>query len=346
MLYVTTRSKRDAYTPHRVLSLTRGEDGGLYIPMRDPEFSDAQLNELCQKGFNHCVAQILNLQFNTKLTSWDVDFAVGRHPVRLKKLNQRVVMGELWHNTGWKFSGMVDSLMQCIRKDSTGAVSEDWAVIGVRIAVLFGIYTELNRAGLASTEQPFDVSVVSGDFSGAMSAWYARKWGLPIGNIVCCCNENNDIWNLFCHGQLRTDSVVKNTDTPDADVAIPESLERLICAVGGYEAVEDYLFCLRRGLTYYPEEYLLRKMRSGLHISVVSQPRIKQTIPNVYSGTGYVLSPYDALSFAGLLDYRSRTGASAYAVVLSEKAPGCDLRYVAEALKITTEELKVYFNKQ
>ena len=32
---------------------------------------------------------------------------VGRHPVRLKKLNQRIVMGELWHNTRWKFSGMV-----------------------------------------------------------------------------------------------------------------------------------------------------------------------------------------------------------------------------------------------
>ena len=106
------------------------------------------------------------------------------------------------------------------------------------------------------------------------------------------------------------------------------------------------MFCVRRGLDYYAEDYLLRRLRNGLHISVVSQPRIRQTIPNVYSGTGYVLSPYDALAFAGLLDYRSRTGANAYAVILSEKAPGCDLRYVADALKISTEELKAYFNKQ
>ena len=346
MLYVTTRSKRDADTPQRILTRARGEDGGLYIPMHEPSFNGDQLNAICRKGFNHCVAEILNLQFNTKLTSWDVDFAVGRHPVRLKKLNQRVIMGELWHNTKWKFSGMVDSLMQCVSREVSTPVPTDWAAMGVRIAVLFGIYTELNRAGLASMEQPFDVSVVSGDFSAAMSAWYARKWGLPIGNIVCSCNENNDIWNLFCHGQLKMDNVIKRTDTPDADVAIPESLERLICAVGGYEAVEDYLFCLRRGLAYYPEQYLLRMLRRGLHISVVSQPRIKQTIPNIYSGTGYVLSPYDALAFAGLLDYRSRTGANAYAVVLSEKAPGCDLQYVADALKISTEELKAYFNKQ
>ena len=346
MLYVTTRSKRDAYTPQRVLTRSRGEDGGLYIPMHMPAFSETQLDDFVSKGFNHCIAEILNLQFNTKLTSWDVDFAAGRHPVRLKKLNQRIVMGELWHNTDWKFSGMVAHLAQCIRKEQTNCVTEEWANIGVRIAVLFGIYGELKRAGLANTKQPFDVSIVSGDFSGAISAWYAREWGLPIGNIVCCCNENNDIWNLFCHGQMRTDGVVRKTETPDADVTLPESLERLICAVGGYEAVEDYLFCVRRGLTYYPEEHLLRKLRRGLHISVVSQPRIQQTIPNVYSGTGYVLSPYDALTFAGLLDYRSRTGANAYAVILSEKAPGCDLNYVADALKISASELKAYFNKQ
>ena len=346
MLYVTTRSNRDAYTPQRILTRTRGEDGGLYVAMHMPSFSGADLEALTQQGFNQCVAQLLNLQFNTKLTSWDVDFAVGRHPVRLKKLNQRVIMGELWHNTDWKFSGMTEHLVQRISKETGSHSMGDWTQIGVRIAVLFGIYGELNRVGLASVENPFDVSVVSGDFSGAMSAWYARQWGLPIGNIVCCCNENNDLWNLFCHGQMRTDAVAKKTELPDADVAIPESLERLIHAVGGQEAVEDYLFCFRRGMSYYVDHAFLQKLRSGLYIGVVSGPRIKATIPNVYSGTGYVLSPYDALAFAGLLDYRSRTGSNSYAVILSEKAPGCDLQYVAEALKITTSELKSYFDKQ
>lgn len=346
MLYVTTRSKRDAYTPHRILTRSRGEDGGLYIPMHMPAFSADELDALAQTGINHCVAELLNLQFNTKLTSWDVDFAVGRHPVRLKKLNQRVVMGELWHNTDWKFSGMVDQLMHLISKDPPVKTAGDWAQIGVRIAVLFGIYAQLHQAGLASLDQPFDVSVVCGDFSGVMSAWYARAWGLPIGNIICCCNENSDIWNLFCHGQIRTDAVAKKTDTPDADVAIPESLERLICAVAGTEAVEGYVHCLRRGLTYYADETLLQNLRNGVYIAVVSQPRIKATIPNVYSGTGYVLSPYDAISFAGLLDYRSRTGDNGFAVILSEKAPGCDLDYVAQALKITATELKSYFDKQ
>jgi len=346
VLYVTTRSNRDAYTPQRILWQQRAADGGLHIPLHMPALSSEQIEAYGDMPFSQCVAELLNLQFNTKLTSWDVDFAVGRYPVRLKKLRQRIVMGELWHNTQWHFSGMVKSLAECMAKESTADAPGNWTTIGVRIAVLFGIYGELKRAGLAGPEQVFDVSTVSGDFAGAMSAWYARAWGLPIGNIVCCCNENSDVWNLFSHGQLRTDSIAKHTSTPEADVAVPESLERLICAVGSYGTVEEYLYCVRRGLNFYLEDTLFQKMRRGVHISVVSQPRVKDTIPSVYGNSGYVLSPYDALAYAGLLDYRSRVGERRCALVLSERAPKHDLNFVADALNISTSELKAYFDKQ
>lgn len=346
MLYVTTRSNRDAYTPQRILGEGRGNDGGLYIPMHMPAFSPEQIETFGDMHFSQCVAELLNLQFNTKLTPWDVDLAVGRYPVRLKKLSQRIVIGELWHNTQWIFMGMVKQLAEQICKAPVSDIMGDWTQIGVRIAVIFGIYGELKRAGLADAARPFDVSVVSGDFSGAMSAWYARKWGLPIGNIICACNENSDIWNLFSHGQLRTDGVAKKTVTPDADVMLPESLERLVCAVGGFPEVEKYLYCVRRGLTYYVDDAILQELRRGIYITVISQPRIQNTIPNVYGTSGYVLSPYDALAYAGLMDYRSRTGESRCALILSEKSPECDLNYVADALKVATLELKAYFDRQ
>ena len=345
MLYVTTRSKRDPFTPQRMLSQKRDAGGGLYIPFHDPHFSCNEMDALAKKSFSACVAELLNLQFNTKLTAWDVDFAVGRYPVRLKQLNQRIVMGELWHNTQWVFSGLAGHLAEQISGDSNGGCLADWVPIGVRIAVLFGIYGELNRAGIAGPEQPFDVSVVSGDFSGAMSVWYARKWGLPVANLVCCCNENSDVWNLLVHGQLRTDGIVKNTVLPDADVAVPESLERMICAVGGVNAVNGYVHCMQRGQTYYADDGLLQQLRQGTHIAVVGQPRILETIPKVYATSKYVLSAYDALAYAGLLDFRSRTGSTRYALILSEKSPLCDASVVADALHTTQEELKLYFQK-
>ena len=46
VLYVTTRSKHDAYTAARTMNLDRGPDGGLFIPFRLPQFSLEQIAEL------------------------------------------------------------------------------------------------------------------------------------------------------------------------------------------------------------------------------------------------------------------------------------------------------------
>ena len=346
MLYATTRSNRDAFTPQRILSELRGAEGGLFVPFHNPQFSPEEIDAFSQKSFSQCVAELLNLQFNTKLTSWDVDFAVGRRPVRLKQLNQRILMAELWHNPDWVFSSMAEHLARRISAEPLSGKTGDWVCVGVRIAVLFGIYGELCRAGMADRENPFDISCVGGDFSAPVSAWYARCWGLPVGNIIICCNENSDVWNLICHGQFRTDTVAIRTSTPDADVVLPESLERMIYAALGREEAIRYAACIQSGVTYYLEEDQVQRLRKGLYVAVVSQPRVQSTISGVYGNCDYVLSAYDALSYSGLLDYRSRTGSRRYAVVLSEKSPRRDLEMVASALQTTAEELCRYLNKQ
>ena len=345
MLYLTTRSKRDAYTAHRVLREGRGPDGGLYIPLRKPAFSEEDIAEFARLSFNECIAHLLNLQFNTHLTGAYVDLALGRYSVRLKKLNQRIIMAECWHNTAWNFSGMVNALLALLWDDSDGEPKGDWIYIATGIAVLFGFYGELNRAGISNPDTPFDISFVSGDFVLPMSAWYARAWGLPVGNIVCSCNENSELWNFICHGQLRMDTVAVNTAVPEADVAVPKNLERLISAVVGPEEALRYVACARLGQTYYCEGSLLSAIRKGLFVSVVSQPRMSETIPNVFGSIGYILSPYDAIAYAGLLDYRSRTGSNRYGLVFSHRAPILELDFTAKALGTTAEELKTYIEK-
>ena len=341
MLYVTTRNNRDAYTAQRVLRENRGPDGGLYLPFRAPGFSQADLDALAEKSFNSCVAEVLNLLFNTKLTQWDVDFCVGRYPVRLVNLPQRILMAECWHNPKENFGYMAGQLAARLRADGEG-IPSDWAEIGVRIAVLFGIFGELKRAGMAYSEKKVDISVVSGDFAGPISAGYARSWGLPIGNIVCCCNENGNLWDLIHHGQLRTDAVSVKTATTDADVTLPAGLERLVFASGGTLEVNRYLEVCRRGGMYCPNDGVMAKLRKGLHVSVVSTRRMESTIPSVYSTSAYLLSPYGALCHAGLLDYRAKTGESRLALVISEKSPVQDAAVVAKALGVSEKELEAY----
>ena len=215
MLYVTTRDNSNPHTAYRAIHDLRNSDGGFYVPFRHPQFDKTEIDELCQLPFGKCVSQILNRLLNTRLTQWDIDFHCGRNPVLLKNLAHKTFVAEAWHSRTESFEGTIRGITEQVSEDS-GAVS-DWLDIAVRAAVWFGIFGDLKGMGIDQA----DVSVVSGDFRAPMSAWYARKMGFPIGTIICCCNENSAIWDLFRHGVLQTDAVVENTPLRAADFAIP-----------------------------------------------------------------------------------------------------------------------------
>ena len=103
MLYVTTRNERDAFTVQHVLSNDRGSDGGLFLPISFPKISEENIDKLRERTFNQRISSILNVFFSGKLSGWDLDFSVGRFPVRLNELPHRMVMGEFWHNPQWRY---------------------------------------------------------------------------------------------------------------------------------------------------------------------------------------------------------------------------------------------------
>ncbi len=334
MLYVTTRSNSEPQTAYHALRESRGADGGLYIPYQFSGFSSEMLESAPEKTFGQNIADVLNLFFSAHLTGWDVDFCIGRFPVRLTPLHHRIIMAESWHNPQWTFERMVKNLSRHLL-EGQAAVTGGWTEIAVRIAVFYSIFAQLRKEGI----QEADISVLSGNFSAPISAWYARAFGLPIRNIICCCNENNSLWDLICQGHMRMDGISIPTILPEADIAVPKELERLVFHCGGREELKRYLQCVRIGSTYLPSDAVLNSLRKGLYVSVVSSSRIKTTIPSVLRSHEYLHSSSGALSYAGLLDYRAKTGKTRHALVLSEKSPVCDAKLIADSLGIPEEEL-------
>ena len=331
MLYITTRNRRDAFTAQRALRENRGPDGGMYLPFHAPAYSAGEWRNLADAPFGQRVAEILNRLFGRKLTCWDVDVCIGRNPVPIVPLGHRTLAAELWRNPGQSYDHMARELAEQLLGQAN--YQSGWLAIALRIALLFGIYGQLNP------EEPIDISVISGDFSTPISASYAKQWGLPIGTIVCCCNENSGLWELLCHGQLRTDTASIRTIIPEADAAVPEQLERLIFAAGGTNEVERYLDCCRRGGAYAPADPVLANMGKDFRVSVVSSSRISQTISSVYRTHNYVLSPGAALAYAGLMDARAKPGLHRNALILAEKSPALDAEVTAASLKIPESEL-------
>ena len=339
MLYATTRSNSDPVTAHRALTDLCAPDGGLYIPYRLPELSADEIGTLKDKSFGQAAADILNLFFGCKLDGWDVDFAIGRYPVRCVPMSHRIVIAETWHNLSWDFSRMV----KCLAELAAGAQMDepgDWAVTAVRIAALFGIFAELMRTGMAEKGEKVDIAVASGDFSAPMAAWYARKMGLPIASIVVCCNENSAPWDLIYKGQLRTGASAIPTATPECDQPLPLGLERFIHACGGESEVSRFLDVCGRGEVYSPSEDIYPIMRRNTHASVVGSKRVLSAIPNLYKTNSYLPGLYTALAYSGMLDYRARTGESRLAIVLSEQSPVRHAGAVSAAMGMEMEELE------
>ncbi len=346
MLYVTSRNKKESYPACSAASQSRGADGGLYLPMNLQPITWAEIKDISQLTFSETVSQVLNHLFQTNFSRWDMEFGLGRNPVRLASLNHRIVIAEAWHNHRGDFSWTVEELSRRIRTEEHTSEPTPWLQTGVRLAALWGIFGSLIREGLAGEDQKVDVAMVAGDLYSPLAAWYGRKMGLPIANIICCCNENSALWDLLVNGQLRTDTVSRITSTPDADIALPEGLECLISLCCGTNEVDSYLEICRQGGIYAPCEEVLQKLREGIQVCVVSDSRMMSTIPNVQSTSSYLLSPYAALCYAAVLDYRARTGENRDGLILSERSPAVDVCTVASALNTTPEELRLRLRKQ
>lgn len=339
MLYATTRSKVATYTAQRALKENRAPDGGLYVPTRFPSYDRDELAALLKKPAGAIVAEVLNQFFNCRLSQWDVEFALGKRLYGLTEISHRILIGELWNRS----AGFGDLCRRLTSLASAEAgVSEPglWMRIACRIALNFAIFGELYRRELVSWGEPVDIAVLTSDFEGPYAAWAAGQMGLNVGTVVCCCNENGGVWDLINRGQMKLNTPVRSTSTPRCDTAVPEALELLLFSKLEWDDVEEFLELKKKGGTYYLSAEEHRHFREGLYACVVGDSRVKLAIPNLYRTNGYILCPYSALVYTGLMDYRSRHGRGRAALMLTEDDPRSSSDTVIRALAISDQELR------
>lgn len=332
MLYVTTRSTSDAYTPARVLTEDYAPDGGFFVPLRFANTEDEELRGYLGGSFSQNVAQILNAFFGCRLDGWSVEFAIGRYPVKQVSLNSRVWVAETWHNPNWRFLRLVSGLEKAIlQSDHVRPVPSNWMKICAKIAVLFGLFPKLMESGDVSVEKPMDIVLPEGDFSAVMAAWYARKMGLPIGTIVVACKAHSSVWDLIHKGEIRVDGAADK---------LPGGMERLIHAVFGTDKTSRILQDILADRTCYLTKEEHEAIRKGISVWIVSPYRVNSTQANLYRSTGYLSDPDTALCYSALMDYHAGAGEGRRSLILSEESPRCHLEQLSKSLSISAKDGK------
>ena len=325
MLYVTTRNKFDTYTTPRANQSDRGPDGGLYQPFRLPVPERETLQELQEQTFTQRICYILNLFFGTQLTAWDVELYTGKNPAKLVPMSHRMLIAEVWHNHDLDYAQLEKRLAVRLTGDSEAAqMPTSWMKIAIRIAVLFGIFGDIQNAAPGIE---WDVVLACEDFSAPMAAWYAREMGLPIGNIVCS-HMDSSVWDLIHHGEVRN------------EYPIPENLERLICETLGVEENQRYVQAREQGKVFTVRSGGLESLSKGMFASVISQQRISALIHSVYRMAQYVMSPQTAMAYGGLQDYRAKTRENKQALIIADRSPAQDCAEIAQAMDMSEWNLR------
>lgn len=302
MLYVSTRNPADTYTAYRAIHEDVTPDGGQYAPFHLPVFNREELAALRGQSFCATVAQVLNLLFSLNLSGWDIESVVGKMPVKLEAVGQRLEIAELWHNSEGDSQHIFNHLYKLIsQSDHTPA---GWTVVAIKIALLFGIYS--------TTEKPlvnFDVAVNADDFSDITAVCYCKKMGLSVNLTICACNEGSSVWDLVNKGEFSTGTYN------------PKYLESFLYAYFDAEQVQIYLKALQGKATYYMDESCHQVLNEGLFAAVVSDRRAETVIASMLSSNQYALDTNAALSYGALQDYRASIGISNDTLILSKKRP-------------------------
>lgn len=306
MLYLSTRNTTDCYTAYRALNEAQAPDGGFYVPFRLQKFTDSELLALRAKTPCEAIAQILNLFFGVQLTGWDVECVVGRSPVKLETVNQRLLFVEFWRNPDGSLKYLIFNLYRRMTaKEYPASKTTGWAYIAIEIALLFGLYAATKIIPV----QGLDVAVESGNFADITAIEYAKQMGLPINMLVCAANENCGVWDLFAKGDFNT------------AFDLPKYLECFLFARLGKDAVLRYLDACDKKRIYRADEQELRILCEKVFCSVVSENRVDSIISGMHRANGYVLDPSTAVAYGGLQDYRANGGLKQDTLLLVKQRP-------------------------
>lgn len=313
MLYITTRDIHDAHTAHKTLIGDFAADCGPYMPYRLPIFDKSEIEKLQEATFGKTVADILNIFYSAQLTGWDIEFCVGRNPLKAVQLSRKVTVIQTWHNPSATFSYALTQLYNrlCPEQDRCDKPT-NWFTIAVQIAFLFASYGELLHNGSIHRQDSFNLAINTGDFSGPIAAWYARKMGLPIERIICSCEQNSAVWDLVHRGEIATAGLSES---------LRSGLERLIYEFFGMDEAVKYISAAQKRGTYTVPEACDQNLSDVFFCAVIGTSRIPTVINSVYRTDKYLFDAAAATPYGAIQDYRAKTGENRFTLMLEEISP-------------------------
>jgi threonine synthase len=163
---------------------------------------------------------------------------------------------------------------------------------------------------------PINVAIPSGNFGNAYSAWFGRKHGLPINQILCSTNVN-DVLRRFIDGGVLEPLVTQPSVAPSMDIQIPSSLERLIFDLSS--DAKSFYGQLQTNSKAQLDEKSVDGLQNVFSSFTFSDERITTLIKSLYDEFDIIFDPHSVTSIQMALDNNSSLPTVAVATASPEK---------------------------
>lgn len=208
-----------------------------------------------------------------------------------------------------------------------------------QVAYYVSTYVNLVDNGAISEGELFDVVVPTGNFGNILAGYFAKKMGVPIGELICASNKNKVLADFFKTGVYDMNRDFYTTDSPSMDILLSSNFERFLFYVAaGQDAAKvaqwekDLAETGKMAVTKDELKTLQDEFVGGW----IDDDETEAVINHVYNDFGYLLDPHTAVAYGVYLNrHKQGLDAGRHTVIMSTAHPYKFPPTIVKALALT-----------
>ena len=178
-----------------------------------------------------------------------------------------------------------------------------------QVAYYVDAYAQLVKRGAIALGDEVDYCVPTGNFGDVLAGYYAKRMGLPVGQLIVASNTNKVLTDFIETGTYDRRRDFVKTISPSMDILISSNLERLLYYLtdGDCEQVSAWMAQLANDGVYTLPKQMMDRMRETFACGFATDDDTRATIRSTWDELGMLIDPHTAVG-ACVLNRRASEG--------------------------------------
>ncbi|NLL56480.1 MAG: threonine synthase [Clostridiales bacterium] len=170
-------------------------------------------------------------------------------------------------------------------------------------------YVDLVANGEIENGDEINFVVPCGNFGNILAAYYAKRMGIPVKQLIVASNKNNVLTEFFSTGIYDSNRDFYKTMSPSMDILISSNLERLLYEImdRNPQKIKELMTELKESGYYTIDEEILNNDYSEFLAYFTTEKETLLCIDNFFDEYGYLLDTHTAVAVSAYLKYLNDT---------------------------------------